>query len=108
MHLDLDSIQFRETSHAGVSIHFYYRDRKSGRAAVMIKMEPGSSYPRHRHNGPEELLILQGGFRDEEGEYRAGQFCRFEDGSVHHPIALEDGPACVFFAISSEGIDLLG
>lgn len=106
MQLDLDTIPFKETSHPGVSIHFYYADPETRHGAVMIKMEPGSSYPRHRHNGPEELLILQGGFRDEHGEYRAGEFCRFEPGSIHHPVALEDGPPCIMFAIASEGIDL--
>ena len=106
MQLDLDSIPFQQTSHPGVSIHFYHRDRTSGHAAVMIRMAPGSSYPKHRHNGPEELLILQGGFRDEQGEYRTGEFCRFEDGSAHHPVALNEGEDCVFFAIASEGIEL--
>jgi anti-sigma factor ChrR (cupin superfamily) len=110
MQLDLDSIPFKETSYPGVSIHFYYSDRRTGHAAVMVRMEPGASYPRHRHNGPEELLILQGGFRDEHGEYYAGEFCRFEDGSTHHPIALEEEPdggrACIFFAIATEGIEL--
>ena len=43
---------------------------------------------------------------DEEGEYLAGTFCRFEDGSSHHPIALDTGVACVFFAIAGEGIEL--
>lgn len=106
MQLDLSSIPFQETRYPGVSIHFYHSDRASGHAAVMIRMEPGCSYPRHRHRGPEELLILQGGFRDEQGSYRAGEFCRFEDGSVHHPVALDGEEACVFFAIASEGIEL--
>lgn len=105
MQLDLDTIPFQETNHPGVSIHFYHRDRESGHTAVMIKMAPGSSYPKHQHLGPEELLILRGGFRDEHGVYRAGEFCRFEDGTTHHPIALDEGD-CVFFAIASEGIDL--
>jgi anti-sigma factor ChrR (cupin superfamily) len=91
-----------------VSIHFYFRDEATGHAAVMIKMEPGASYPRHRHHGPEELLILRGGFRDEHGEYRAGEFRRFEDGTTHHPIALDEGSACIFFAIAAEGIELFG
>ena len=49
--------------------------------------------------------MLQGGYRDEHGEYRAGEFVRYEDGSSHHPVALEDGPDCIFFAVSAEGID---
>lgn len=106
--MDLEAIPFRETSYPGVSIHSFHSDRTSGHAAVMIRMEPGASYPAHRHRGPEELLVLQGGFRDENGVYRAGEYARFEDGSVHHPRALEDGPACVFFAIAAEGIELFG
>lgn len=104
--MDLDRVSFRPTSHAGIEIHFYHRDELTGHAAVMIRMAPGASYPSHRHRGAEELLILQGGFEDEHGTYREGQYVRFEDGSSHHPRALEDGPPCVFFAISQEGIEL--
>ena len=89
-------------------MHFYHSDREAGHAAVMIRMEPGASYPAHRHNGPEELLVLQGGFRDATGEWRAGDFARFEDGSIHHAVALDEGPPCIFFAIAQEGIELFG
>ncbi|HLU38786.1 MAG TPA: cupin domain-containing protein [Planctomycetota bacterium] len=106
MAIDLHAVPFRPTRYRGVSIHFYYSDRERGHAAVMIRMEPGCSYPRHRHKGAEELLILQGGYRDETGEHRAGDFVRYEDGTSHHPVAL-DGEPCVFFAIAHEGIELL-
>jgi anti-sigma factor ChrR (cupin superfamily) len=106
MMLDLDGISFRPTRYEGVSIHFYDSDRRTGRAAVMIRMAPGCSYPRHRHTGPEELLVLQGGFRDATGCWRAGDFARFETGSVHHPVALDEGEDCIFFAIAHEGIEL--
>jgi len=104
--MDLDRIPFQPTRYAGVAIHFFHSDRASGHAAVMIKMEPGCSYPRHKHRGAEELLILQGGYRDEAGEHRAGEYVRYEDGTTHHPVALP-GEACVFFAISQEGIELV-
>ncbi len=104
--MDLDRVSFRPTRHPGIEIHFYHRDKASGHAAVMIRMAPGASYPRHRHRGPEELLILQGGFEDEHGSYGEGEFVRYEDGSIHHPRALQEGPPCVFFAIAAEGIDL--
>ncbi|MBI5852824.1 MAG: cupin domain-containing protein [Planctomycetes bacterium] len=105
--IDLARVPFQPTRYPGVSIHFYRTDRESGHAAVMIRMEPGCGYPAHRHVGPEELLVLQGGFRDEHGEWRAGDYARFEPGTRHAPVALADGPACVFFAIAHEGIDLL-
>lgn len=106
MMLDLDAIPFQPTRYPGVQIHFYDSDRATGRAAVMIRMAPGCSYPRHRHSGPEELLVLQGGFRDDSGCWRAGEFARFEAGSVHRPEALDEGADCIFFAIAHEGIEL--
>ena len=105
--MNLDDVPFRPTRYPGVSIHFYHRDEATRNAAVMIRMEPGCSYPAHRHRGVEELLVLQGGYRDERGEHRVGEYVRYEDGTVHHPVALEGGEACVFFAVSGEGIDVL-
>ena len=104
--MDLSRIPFKETRHAGVQIHFLHSDPETGHVTALIKMAPGCSYPRHRHKGAEELFILQGGYQDELGEYRAGEYVRYEDGSTHHPVALRDGEDCVFFAISQEGIDL--
>ena len=104
--MDLSHIPFKSTRYPGVWIHFFHHDKATRNAAVLIKMEPGCSYPRHRHCGAEELFVLQGGYADEHGEYRQGQYVRYEHGSEHHPRALELDLDCVFFAISAEGIDL--
>ena len=105
--LDLHKIEFRETSYPGVGIAFLRSDRASGYAAVLIRMEPGCSYPRHRHKGFEEIFVLEGAFSDELGTYGEGESLRYEDGSVHGPFVPEDGDTCIFYAISQEGIDLL-
>jgi anti-sigma factor ChrR (cupin superfamily) len=107
--VDLAAIPWRTTKYPGVRIHFYSSNRETGRVLALIAMDPGCGYPRHRHRGAEEVLVLQGGYRDELGAYRAGQFVRYEDGSAHSPVALaEDGAqTCVLFALSHEGIALL-
>lgn len=106
--VDLGAIPWRTTRYPGVRVHFYASDRASGRVVALIAMEPGCGYPRHRHQGAEEVLVLQGGYRDGLGEYRAGAFVRHDDGSVHAPVALADGPTCVLLAVAHEGIALLG
>jgi len=88
-------------------VHFYASDRATGRVLALIRMEPGLGYPPHRHRGPEEVLVLRGGYRDERGEHRAGTFVRYEDGSSHAPTALPDGDPCVLLALSHEGVQLL-
>lgn len=87
-------------------MHFYATCRDTGRVVALIRMAPGCGYPRHRHQGPEDVLVLQGGYRDEAGEHRQGQFVRYEDGSSHGPVALDAGPACVLLAVAHEGIEL--
>ena len=38
-----------------------------GGIASLIRMPPGSRYPRHRHLGEERFLMLQGGVRFDDG-----------------------------------------
>jgi anti-sigma factor ChrR (cupin superfamily) len=104
--MDLAAIPWQATRHSGVTIHFYASDRRTGRALALIRMDPGCGYPPHRHRGTEHVLVLQGGYRDEHGEHRAGTFVVNDDGSEHAPVAL-DGPGavpCVLLALADEGI----
>ena len=105
--LDLTRIPWRATRHEGIYLHFLRRDEATGDVTVLIRMQPGCSYPAHRHNGVEEVFILQGGYRDARGTHRAGDYVSNEAGSAHHPTALED-PAedCVMLAFAHGGIQL--
>ena len=103
---DWSEQDWKQTRYPGVEIAFLESDRDDGYAAVLIRMAAGASYPAHRHRGSEELFVLEGGYEDEHGAYRAGDFVRYDDGSVHHPRCVEGGPGCVFFAIAREGIVL--
>ncbi|MFY9345228.1 MAG: cupin domain-containing protein [Planctomycetota bacterium] len=108
--MDLTAIPWQSTRYPGVAIHFYATDRQSRRALVLIRMEPGCGYPRHRHHGEEHLLVVQGCYRDERGEHRAGGFAIYPDGSEHAPVATSEPGAvpCVLLALAHEGIVLLG
>jgi anti-sigma factor ChrR (cupin superfamily) len=86
-----------------------------GDAAVLIRMDPGCGYPAHEHLGVEDVLLLQGGYRDEAGEHRAGTYLRYPPGSRHGPVALGNpdrpispaNPACILFAVARGGIRVL-
>ena len=106
--MDLEAIPWRETRYPGVRVHFYASNQSTGRVVALIAMDPNHGYPRYRHRGAEEVLVLHGGYRDEVGEHRQGHFVRYEDGSVHTPKALEGEEVCVLLAVAHEGISLLG
>jgi len=67
-------------------------------------MDPGHGYPRHTHRGVETVLVLQGGYRDERGEHRAGDFVDYADGTTHAPVALLGDRPCVLLALAHEGV----
>ncbi len=108
--MDLAAIPWQNTTYRGIAIHFYAADRKSGRALVLIRMEPGCGYPRHRHRGPEQLLVVHGAYTDDRGTHSAGQFVLYDDGTEHAPVATSEpgGAPCVLLALANEGIKLLG
>lgn len=64
------------------------------RATSIVRYAPGSAFPRHTHGGGEEILVLDGVFQDEHGDYPAGSYFRNPPGTSHVP-AAKDG--CTIF-----------
>lgn len=65
-----------------------------------LRIEPGKAMLQHSHAADEWTLILQGSYRDEDGEYAAGSFIEEDDETVHRPIATGDMP-CICLAVMS-------
>jgi anti-sigma factor ChrR (cupin superfamily) len=67
---------------------------ESGQVTSLVRFEPGASFPSHPHPGGEELLILEGVFSDEAGDWGAGSFLLNPEGYEHSPHSAE---GCVLF-----------
>ena len=73
----------------------------------LIKMEPGVSVPHHSHGGKEFILVLEGSFRDEYGEYSKGDIQINDQKIKHTPIAsVETG--CVCLSITEKDVIFFG
>lgn len=57
------------------------------RATSIVRYEAGSGYCNHRHDGGEEILVLEGVFSDEHGHYPAGTYLRNPPGTSHQPFS---------------------
>ncbi|WP_297443857.1 cupin domain-containing protein [Acidocella sp.] len=80
---------------AGVERRMLFRiGGEVARATSLVRYAPGSVFPRHEHGGGEEILVLDGLFQDEHGDYPAGSYFRNPPGSAHVPAS---GPGCVIF-----------
>lgn len=58
-----------------------------------IYMHPGSKAPAHTHRGNEVMLVLDGSFSDELGEYKAADFVVRDPSHKHQP-QTRDGCLC--------------
>ncbi len=114
--LDEEALPWRGTQHRGVDwVALHVEAGASGPrdATVLIRMQPGCGYPEHRHVDVEEVLVLRGGYRDEWGEHRAGDYVRYAAGSRHTPVALgdpalppgPDNPSCLLYATARGGVE---
>ena len=69
-------------------------EAEGGHATSIVRYDPGSSFKRHEHPGGEEILVLDGTFSDQTGDYPAGTYFRNPEGFSHAPFSE---PGCVLF-----------
>lgn len=63
-------------------------------SCALVRWEPGTVFNPHTHWGGEEILVLEGTFSDENGDYPAGTWMRSPHLSRHRPFS-KDG--CLIF-----------
>jgi anti-sigma factor ChrR (cupin superfamily) len=64
------------------------------RATSIVRYAPGSHFDHHVHDAGEEVLVLEGVFSDESGDFGAGTYLRNPPGSAHAPFSRE---GCLLF-----------
>jgi anti-sigma factor ChrR (cupin superfamily) len=67
---------------------------ESGQVTSIVRYEPGSTFPTHDHPEGEEILVLQGVFSDEHGDWPAGTYLLNPEGFRHAPFSRT---GCVLF-----------
>jgi anti-sigma factor ChrR (cupin superfamily) len=67
-------------------------DAERGHATSIVRYEAGASFSVHDHPLGEEILVLEGTFSDETGDYHAGTYFRNPEGFRHAPCSK---PGCV-------------
>lgn len=90
---------WEETGVKGVRVKRLSIDRQKDQFTALVRMEAGSSYPRHVHNGAEECLVLEGELRVGDDTLRAGDFQRAPAGSRHGVQSTDSG--CLLLIVSS-------
>jgi len=76
------------------------------RATSIVRYAANSRFERHVHGGGEEILVLEGVFRDEDGDYPAGTWLRSPRGSRHTPYTGAEG-ALIYVKVGAIGANFL-
>lgn len=64
-------------------------DAERGHATSIVRYDPGASFSMHDHPLGEEILVLEGVFSDETGDYPAGSYFRNPQGFRHAPFSKD-------------------
>lgn len=67
---------------------------EAGQVTSVVRYDPRSSFPAHDHPDGEEILVIDGVFSDEHGDWPAGTYLLNPEGFRHAPFSE---PGCVLF-----------
>jgi anti-sigma factor ChrR (cupin superfamily) len=90
----------------GIDCKTLFLDRVRHYATLLVRLQPGVSYPGHRHADSEEIFVLSGDFRVNGIVMGAGDYWRANAGSIHPEAHTESG--CTMLLLSSQNNELFG
>jgi anti-sigma factor ChrR (cupin superfamily) len=91
-----------ETAVPGLRMKILAIDRTRDRVTMLLKGEPGTRYPAHRHSGPEECYVISGSVHVEGRLLRAGDFHHAEGDSDHGELWTEEGVVVLLVGSASD------
>ena len=74
---------------------------------ALVRWAPNTRFNAHSHPGGEEILVLDGIFSDEGGDYEAGTWLRSPRWSRHTPFTGPEG-ALIYVKVGHHGAEFLG
>lgn len=73
---------------------FHNGSEEKGQVTSIVRYAAGAKFPMHKHPEGEEILVLDGIFSDQTGDYGPGSYLLNPDGTSHAPWSV---PGCTIF-----------
>jgi quercetin dioxygenase-like cupin family protein len=81
--------EWKATDYPGIERSLFRNNESGGRSSV-VRLTQGSRFPRHAHDGTEEVVVLAGTVRIGGVELSAGDYLFTSPGEQHDVVALSD------------------
>ena len=94
--MDIEDIPWKELA-PGVE-QFKIKMPRRGGDLRLLRVQAGRKLLRHGHYGSELTLVLKGAYRDETGEYHAGEVADLDEDIEHRPRVTDDGECICIIA----------
>lgn len=78
-----NDVKWKSYGFPGVSFGKLYIDKKKREITCLMRLEPGGTFPLHRHAGSEEVYVLEGDLIVEGEICHQGDYIRSAPGSTH-------------------------
>jgi quercetin dioxygenase-like cupin family protein len=102
------TIEWQPLSEPGVSgvfVKVLRFDASADRApTILLKFEPGATYPGHIHPGGEEIFVLEGDIRLGKDRLLAGDYLYTAPGNIH---AVQSDAGCVVLVSVPQEVEKL-
>ena len=81
--------EWQATDYRGIE-RALFRNNESGGRSSLVRLAEGSRFPRHKHLGSEEVLVLSGQVSLGDVSMEPGDYLYTEAGEEHDVVALTD------------------
>jgi len=95
--------EFKPTDYPGIE-RALFRNNDSGGRSSFLRMKKGTRFPRHAHEGTEEVILIAGRASLGGNELEEGDYLFTSPGEEHDVVAITD---CVLFVSSQKSTPLV-
>jgi anti-sigma factor ChrR (cupin superfamily) len=83
-----------EEAAPGIHVKILAKNSENDTVSMLVRLDPGTNYPGHKHAGIEELHLLHGILKVDGRTLYPGDFIHAEAGTVDHRVWSETGCTC--------------
>ena len=93
-----------EVAAPGIQVKILARNAENDSVSMLVRLDPGTDYPSHRHAGIEELHLLHGILKVDDRTLYPGDFIHAEAGTVDHRVWSETGCTCFLMTSTADAL----